>query len=187
MNLLNILTAAGTAVLDTLVPGAGNIIAAVNAVLPDDKQLPGKATGNQVSQALDILSPEQRVNVLDKHFKVDISTINARQAALTTMLVQDATSTQTTRPKIALGSFYLLAFLCSVIIIGWFSAIMLHDNDLVKSIVAGWPFVLGIIGPFTALLRAYFGILKTEHRDRLDSVSGQKTGLLATILKNRKQ
>ena len=54
--------------------------------------------------------------------------------------------------------------------------------------VEGWQFILAMIAPLVTLLWAYFGVLKTEHKNKLDAANGMSNpsgiaGILSTMLK----
>lgn len=185
MNLWDIIKTAGSAVISATVPGGAAVISLVNAVLPDDKKLPETATGDQVRGALSSLPPEQQSELMNKQFDVDITQIKESGSALRTMLESESKSTHSSRAFIAKGSFLAVAFISCALVIGWFFAVLTKDASLVKSVMDGWPFVAAITGFFTALLRAYFGILKGESKNRLDTASGKQpvAGLLSALIK----
>lgn len=98
------------------------------------------------------------------------------------MLNAERTSQHTTRPKIALGAFRILAF-CSIAVVSVFTyAVIVGDEAMVAAVVNGWPFVAAIVGPFVGLLYAYFGILRKESKDRVDALNGGSTGIVAGLL-----
>lgn len=187
MKLVDILKTVGSAVISTAVPGGPLLIAGVNAMLPDDKQLPSTVTGEQAMGVVDSLSPDQKALVLNKEFEVELTQIKESNATLRAMLQADAASTQTTRPKMALGSFYIVAAVTLSIAAGWLYAVYLSDDPL-GGIVDGWPFVLALVAPFTTLMHAYFGVLKQEHKNRLDAGTGNSTptglaGIISALTK----
>ncbi len=188
MDLWSIVKTVGAGVISTVVPGGGAIINAVNEFLPSDKKLPATATGDQIRGVLAGLPPEQQSAIMNKQFDVDITQIQESGSTLRTMLEADANNPHSTRPYIAKHSFHLLAVISSAIVVGWLYAVVLEKDKLVDSIVAGWPFVAAIVAPFVALLRSYFGMLKTESKNRLDAAGGrseknEKNGVISSILK----
>ena len=188
MNLWDIVKTVGAGVVTATVPGGGAIVGAVNALLPDEKKLPETATGDQIRGAISSLPPEKQVEVMNKQFDVDITQITESGSTLRAMLEQDVKNPHSTRPYIAKRAFQLLALISAAIIVGWLYAVLVKDGGLVESIVGGWPFVAAIVAPFVALLRSYFGILKTENRDRLEAAGGNIrpagiTGLISAALK----
>jgi len=183
MDLLSIAKTVGAAVVRSAVPGGGLLLDAVNEFLPADKKLPGDATGDQVRATVEALPPEQRAAVFEKEFDVDITQIQESNETVRAMLAADATSTHTTRPHIALGSFYVVAFAIVVVVGTWAYGVVSDNDTLVTAVMDGWPFILAAIGPLVTLLWAYFGVLKQEHRHRLDAARGGSTnGGLAGIL-----
>ncbi len=184
MNITEILSKVGSGVLTSLVPGGAAILAAVNAFLPDDKQLPAGATGQQVAGAVNSLSPTQRVELLSKEFDVDIAQITESNSTLRAMLTAEQASTHTTRPKIALGAFYVVAFATVAVVALWCFAVATGRDTMVSVIMDGWPFLLSVLGPLVVLLRAYFGVLKQEQKNRLDAANGSTGTALSGILSN---
>lgn len=187
MKLTDILKGAA-AIAGTVNPAIGAAIGLVNQFLPDDEKLPIDATGGQVLVATNKLTPEQRVQVLDHEFEFKIVEIKEGNETLRAMLAADATSTHTTRPYIARHAFHVVAVVTVVIVALWAYGVGAGKTEMVKAVMDGWPFILGVIAPFVLLLRAYFGILQTEHRQRLDAAGGTSTGLggMISTLINRK-
>lgn len=182
MNIMEILGKVGSGVITSLVPGGAAIVSAVNAFLPDDKKLPGSATGAQVSAAVSALPPEQRAQVIAKEFDVDITQIKESNDTLRTMLTAEQASTHTTRPRIALGSFYVVGFAIVAVVLLWCYAVATGNSVMVSAIMEGWPFLLAVLGPLVVLLRAYFGVLKTEQKNRLDAANGSTGTAVSGIL-----
>lgn len=189
MKILDIAKKVGLGLLREAVPGGGLILQAVNEFLPDDKKLPADATGEQVRNAAESLPPQQRAQLLEKDFDVEITQIKESNETLRVMLQADAASTHTTRPKMALGSFHLVAIVTIAIAAGWLYAVFQSENPL-KQIVDGWPFILALTGPFVTIMHGYFGILKQEHRQRLNGGAEQSTpsglgGILSAVIGRR--
>ena len=178
MKLLDILGKVGGAVVKTMVPGGGLIIDVVNEFLPDDKKLPADATGLAMQAAVDKLPPDQRAQLMGREFDVQIEEHHTLQA----MLQAEQGSTHTTRPRIALGSFQLVAFVTVVVVSLWAYAVAIENEKLVAAVVDGWPFVAAVIAPFVTLLWAYFGVLKNEQRNRLNAANGSTAGTLSGII-----
>lgn len=114
--------------------------------------------------------------------QVEADTMRVKGDTLQAMLNAERTSQHTTRPKIALGSFRILAF-CSIAVVSVFTyAVIAGDEVMVAAVVNGWPFVAAIVGPFVGLLYAYFGILRKESKDRVDALNGGSTGIVDGLL-----
>lgn len=187
MNIWDIVKTVGTGIVATL-PGGPLVLGAVNALLPDDKQLPDTATGQQIGNAVSTLPPEAQVELLSKEFEVDITHIKESHSTVRTMLESDAANPQSTRPHIALGSFYVVAFAVVIIVSVWAYGVAMADNAMVKAVVDGWPFVIAVLAPLVTLLHAYFGVLKREHKNRLDAAQGISApsgiaGILSALIK----
>lgn len=180
----NILKSVGAAVITTVAPVGGSlIVSAINELLPSDKQLPENATGAQASSAIASLPPEQQAMIMSKEFDVQIETIRETGSALREMLSSDRGNPHSTRPMIAWWSFVVVAISALAVIAVWGFAVISGKQEMVKAVMNGWPFITAILAPLVALLYAYFGILKTEQKNRLDAVNGneQPTGLSGFI------
>lgn len=176
MKLLDIAKQAGAALFREAVPGGSLILDGLNAFLPDNKKLGPNVTGDEM---LRDLPPE----VLNKQFDVELEMIRQAGETNRAMLVAEANSKQTTRPKIALGAFRVVAFITLLITSMWAVAVWRSDEGMLETIVDGWPFVLALIGPFVGWLNSYFGKLRDEHRNRLEAVTGvQKPHGFAKVL-----
>lgn len=186
MKLLDILGKVGGAVVKTMVPGGGLIVDVVNEFLPEDKKLPAEATGTDIANVVDQLPPDKRAELLGREFDVQIEQHHTLQA----MLQAEQSSQHTTRPRIALGAFHLVAFVSIVAISLWAYAIGAGDEEMVTAVTDGWPFVAAVVGPFVTLLWAYFGVLKQEQKNRLDaagnrSASSGFSGLINALVKRK--
>jgi len=184
MKLLEILGKVGSSIIKEVVPGGGLIIEAVNAFLPDDKKLNSTSTGSDISNAVASLPPEVQAQLLEKKFDVEITQIKESYDTVKTMLESDAKNPQSTRPKIALGSFQLVRMVLLTVVALWAYGVASADKELVKSVMDGWAFIAILIGTPTTVLLAYFGVLKQEHKQRLNAASGNKeVGIIGSLAK----
>lgn len=188
MNLLNIIKNVGVNVIRDAVPGGGLIINTINDFLPAGKKLDSNATGSDINSAIESLPHEQRAALLGKEFDVDITQIKESNATVRAMLEADTRNPHTTRPYVVKHSFHIVAFISIAIIAMWVYGVGSGNTAMVKAVMNGWPFVAAIISPFVILLRAYFGVLKNEHKNKLDAAGGASTpsgviGLLYSIIK----
>jgi len=190
MNIWDIAKTVGAGALNLVVPGAGSaILGVVNEFLPANKQLSADATGHDVSNAIQSLPADQRAAVMEKQFDVDITQIKESNSTLRVMLESDVKNPHSTRPYIAKGAFLVVAFSIIVIISLWAVSVFNNDVSTVTAVVDGWPFVLAVMAPLVTLLYAYFGVLKNEHKNKLDAASGAATapagiaGILSAVLK----
>ena len=180
--LIDIIKTVGAGIIREVVPGGGLLLGAVNAILPPDKRLPDTATGKDIGFVIQGLPEAQRASVLEKEFDVDLAYIKETHSTLRTMLEQDAKTPHSTRPKIALGAFRVVAFSCITVISVWSYGVLTGDSELVKAVMDGWAFILAAIAPLTVLLQSYFGVLKTEHRNRLDAANGSATSGIVSLV-----
>ena len=81
MNIWNIVKGVGAGVISS-VPGGSLVLSAVNALLPNDKQLPNTATGEQLGNAVSNLPPDKQAEILSKEFDVDITQIEQSNSTL---------------------------------------------------------------------------------------------------------
>lgn len=184
MKLLEILRKVGSSIIREVVPGGGLIIDAVNAFLPDDKKLDSKATGLDIGSAVASLPTEAQAQLMEKQFDVEITQIKESYDTVRVMLESDAKNPQSTRPKIALGSFQLVRIVLLTVVALWAYGVASADKELIKSVVDGWAFIAVLIGTPTTVLLSYFGVLKQEHKQRLNAATGHKEiGIIGSIAK----
>lgn len=189
MNLWDIVKTVGTGIISNVVPGGAAIMGVVNEFLPDDAKLPVNATGQQVQDAMASIPADQRALLMDKQFDVEITQIKESHDTVRTMLTADATMPQTTRPRVILGMYRVVSFTIIVTVSLWAFAVAMRDEEMVKTIMDGWPFIVGVITPFLVVIRTYFGILKQEQQNKLDASGGIATapsglaGILSAVLK----
>lgn len=179
----DIVKTVGSGAISALVPGGGAIISLVNSFLGDDDKLPENATGDQAVDAIKKLPPDKRAEVMCKKIDVDLEQIKQSYGTLQAMLTSNATSTHTTRPYIAKGAFHVIAFAVITVISIFAYGVSVGDADMITAIVDGWYFILAVIGPLVTVLLAYFGVLKQEHRDKLDAAGGntKPSGIVGAV------
>jgi hypothetical protein len=191
VKLWDIVKTVGSAALQVALPGTGSlIVGAVNEFLPDDKKLPAGATGDDIGGAISRLPAAQQAALLEKEFDVEITQIKESNSTIRAMLESDAKNPHSTRPYIAKGSFHVVGLSIITVVSVWAYGVVSGDSVVIKAVVDGWPFILAAIGPLVTLLWAYFGILKQEHKNKLDAANGGSTpagfsGILSKILNRR--
>ena len=167
----------------SLIPGGPLILGAVNALLPDGKKLPESATGSQIADAVESLPPEARASLMEKRIDLEIAKVAEPNETVRMMLESDARNPQSTRPYIAKGSFLVLAAVIITTIALWGFGVGSGNVELVKAVMDGWQFVLAVVGPLVTLLWAYFGVIKTESKNRLAAASGKEiSGFVSGIV-----
>lgn len=175
MKLWDIVKNVGSGIIRNAVPGGGLLIDVVNDFLPADKKLPSSATGEDVRSVVDSLPPDKKAELLGREFDVDMTQIKESNSTVRAMLDADTKNPHTTRPYIAKHAFHVIALTITTVISLWAYGVGSGRVELVKTLMEGWPFILAAIGPMVTLLWAYFGVLKTEHKDRLDAARGATT------------
>ncbi len=183
-NLWDIVKKVGSSVISNVVPGGSAIIDVVNDFLPNNQKLSGGATGDEVSNVIESLPPEDRILLATKEFEVDLEKIKQSHDTLRVMLDADARSTHTTRPFIAKWSFITVAIVSIMITLIWGYGVISGKTGVISAVTNGWPFITAINLPLVTLLYAYFGVLKTEHKTRMDAMGGNSkpSGILSSII-----
>jgi hypothetical protein len=177
MKLWDILKTVGTGVIASAAgPAAPLVLGALNAVLPDDAQLPDAATGQQAQDALASIPAEARAKLMDKEFDVQITQIKETHSTARTMLETEAVSPHSTRPKIAYQSFQVVAYVSIAVVTGWLYAVVTDNSVMMKALTDGWYFVAAVTLPFISFLDRYFGKLVTEQKQKLDAAAGNPIG-----------
>lgn len=124
---------------------------------------------NDIIAAVKLVAPSAN----DDDAKRVAEVIEAERGETTrSMLENESKSQHTTRPRIAWGCFLVLAAVSCAVVLVWAFAAVTGRTELVSAMMDGWPFVASIVLPFVTLLYGYFGILKTESRDRLNAATG---------------
>lgn len=175
MNFRTILSKAvelGGSVLADAVPWGNTAIKLVNEVLPQDKQLPTKATGDDLAQAVAALPPEQRASLLEK--RVDLEIIETQEW---TKVFEAATkadaSGSSTRPKIAMMMSW--AVLAVVLPLGWsaaYAAIKAANADDFENFFQLGMFALAVIATPVAVVKHYFGARTQDKANRISGATG---------------
>ena len=172
MNLSRILKRAGSAVVREAIPGGGLVLDLVNAFLPDDKQLPKDATGDQVQSTVATLPPEQQSLLLAKELDVEIIEINAF-AAVQESLARADTAGNSTRPEIAKMMALVVCFAVVVFASAWVVALYAKPAAM-ADLANSWPVMLAVLATPTALLRSYFGMRTKEKTTRYGLAAGKE-------------
>jgi len=183
MKLGEILKKAGGFALKTISPGASQVIDAVNSLLPRNQQVNDNATGDDIKKIIDSLPDDQKAEVLSREIDLEIVKVQETHDTLRTMLISDATTAHTTRPKIALIMAFLVCFITVSVLLIFAFGVIKGKADIVTAIVDGWPFLLALLGIPGALLKGYFGILAQESANKLAAANGQHVEAFAGALK----
>lgn len=194
MKLSQILTIAGAGAINSVVPGAGTLVAAaVNAFLPDDKKISPDATGDEVAAAVNSLPPAHRSALMEKELDVEIEEIKGFTARFAAAAEADK-SGSSTRPAIALMMARSVCFVIVVYVAAVAVAIILDNSAMVEQISGTWAFIGVLLGVPSALLKAYFGMRTQEKTARYQLANegqavdppGQILTALAGMIKGRK-
>lgn len=177
MDILDIAKTVGLGVFKSVVPQGGLILDSINAILPVDYKFLDSDTGSDIARKLQAMPPELQQQIMIKEFDVRIEQIKQEHDTARTMLIQDALNPHSTRPRIAWWSFMLVATVSLMVVSGWLYAVLMRDEKLVTEIVGGWGFISVIIFPFIIWLNRYFGVLRQEMADKLNSANGMVAGL----------
>lgn len=182
MDLWNIAKTVGTTVFKNAVPGGAAMLDVVNAFLPDDAKLPTNATGADVDRAVSGLSPEQKATLLSKQYDVDIAAITQGNQTLRAMLDGEAKSPHSTRPFIAVGCFFILAFFAGCIAVAIVWCVIHGQTDTLAAMESLTLLIGSVTVTFAYVLKAYFGILSQESRERQNAANGfQNLGGIAAL------
>lgn len=188
MKLKNILKKVGAQVFKDVVPGGGVLLSVVDELLPKDKKIAPDATGADIMAQIEGLPEKDRGAIFDRQFDIKETEIKEKSATLQAMFAADAASTHTTRPYIAKHSFHVVALVSFLVALALLVAVARGESDMVEALGKAWLLITGILAPFVMLLRAYFGILKTEQENKLNASQGNPVvsgvaGLLTKIIK----
>jgi len=169
-------------VASAFIPGGPAVLKAINLVLPEDKKLPETATGSDMHQAVNNLTPEARSSLMEKELDVEIAEINSWTSIQEAHAIADA-SGSSWRPFIALMMAWFIVIASSFMVIIWVMAVHGNDVETLKVIKDSWPYLLALFGLPTELLRAYFGMRTKEKKARYSTAAGQPDGAVASFIK----
>lgn len=172
MNLQSILKKVGGAIIRDVVPGGGLVLDLVNSFLPEDKQLPTTATGDQARAAVEAMPPDQRAMLMAKELDVEIAEINSFAAIQESLARADAAGAST-RPEIAKMMAQVVCF-AVVVVVGSYAVAIWRDSGVVAKINDSWAVVLTVLATPTALLQSYFGLRTREKTSRYGVAAGQE-------------
>lgn len=186
MSILELAKKVGTGIFESVVPNGGLILDGLNAVLPDDYKFRKGATGKDVLQAIERMPPELRQQIELKKIDLEIEKVKSAGDALQTMLVQDALTPQSTRPKIAWWSFVTVSLISVIFVLIYGYAVLSREPEMVTAVNDGWVMIVAIVAPFVVWLNAYFGVLKQEQANKLNASQGMPVdagGIISELLK----
>ncbi len=182
MDLGNILKKAGSAVISSVIPGGGLIVDLINEFLPDDKKLPGTATGTDAQNAIDGLTPELRLQLMTRELDVEIAETNAWASVQHSLAMADS-SGNSTRPKIALMMAWLVVLQVTVVSLSiGYSALSQQDNTIAV-LSQSWEMLTASMGIPTAVLLQYFGKRTKEKLERYNLAMGKEKTLIGDAVK----
>jgi len=185
-NIKAILTAAAT-VAGTLNPGVGAAIGLINQLLPQEKQLPITATGQDCEAAIKSLPADQQANIYNHEIDLELAKVESHAAIQATLAQVDATG-NTTRPKIAL--MMARAIILTVVPVAWCLsyALVMGEVEMIKAIADNYLIILALLALPAQLVKSYFGHRTDEKKTRYSLAHGQPLlpqplGLIGKLLK----
>jgi hypothetical protein len=191
MKIADILKKVGAGVIKNTVPGGALIVDIVNDLLPDKYKLPEDVTGSDLEKTIKGLPPEAQAAIFEKELNIQQIEIQESHSTLRVALDSDAKNPHSTRPYIAKHSFHVIGVAILITVSAWAYGVVIGNAEIVRSVMDGWPFILAAVGPLVYLLHAYFGILKTEHKNKLDAANGKQAqsegiaGIISAIVRSR--
>ncbi|WP_299580931.1 hypothetical protein [uncultured Microbulbifer sp.] len=172
MKLKEILKAAGGIALDVFAPGTRQII---NAVLPQDKQLPSSATGIEAEQSVQTLRLEQRASLLERQVDLHIAQEEGWTSRYIAMCQADG---QSSRAQIALMMAKVLCFEILAFTLWAFVYPEQMNNPVL------WTVFGTLTGVPATFLGKYFGELRREQNKRQETMgAAPSTGLVGGIVR----
>ena len=182
MDLGDILKKAGSAVISSVVPGGGLIVDLINEFLPDEKKLPGTATGTDAQNAIDGLTPELRLKLMTRKLDVEIAETNAWADVQKSLAMADSTG-NSTRPKIALMMAWLVVLQVCVVSVSIGYAALSEQDNTIKVLSESWQMFSASMGIPTAVLLQYFGKRTKEKLERYNLAMGKEKSVISNAIK----
>ncbi len=179
MNIKSILKGAAS-IAASIIPGGNEILGLVNNFLPEDKQMPTTATGQQILDAVESLPPEQSQFILAKEIDLAIAQEEGWSERYIAMAKTDG---QSTRPRIALIMAKLMSFAILLMIVLLFYIAATDGLDSINN-TSIWT-IFGVLTATPAgVLMKYFGELRREQTNRQSAATGiEPTTALSNIIK----
>lgn len=171
------------AAASTLIPHGPLLLGAVNAMLPDDKQLPTTVTGADIRGAVNQLTPEQRGSLMEKQIDLDIAVEEGMTERYKAMASSDG---QETRAKIVNKAMNALIVITVTFVAATSWVYIEHGAD--KAFSGEMAAVFGVVtGTFAYVVRAYFGDLRTETKSRHQTIDNKPApmSVLSSIISGR--
>lgn len=173
MKLLTILKKLGKSTLKS-VPAIGTVIEIVdfiNEILPDNDSISDESTGDEIYNKLkNNLTNDQLNTILNNKFNLELGELQAHSEIIKALAGVDSMG-KSTRPYIAKLIAINTIVIVDLIVAGFVCAVVLDRSDILEIMKNAWPFALGIIGPFIALLRSYFGMRTKEKTHKYEAVT----------------
>lgn len=175
MDFLNIAKTIGSAVVG-LHPIGAMALGVVNQFLPENEKLPTTATGNELVSRVGQIPPEFQAQIMSQQFDVTMEQIKQSHLTMQTMLQTEAVSPQSTRPKAVMIITWFVCVISFLYAFSHFLAAVNGEVETIKALNDSFYVVVGILAPFFVVLHAYFGVLRDEKRDTLNTSQGLPAG-----------
>lgn len=171
-NLVSILKNVGSAVFAESVPGGAHILKAVNHWLADEDKLPVDASGDSVADAVAKLPPDRQVDIYAQYMQLQSAKLRESHSTVRAMLTEDAKNPHSTRPRIAYQCFQVMAAISLMFTASACWSLVTGNTESLAQLVEMWAFALAVITPFAVVVHAYFGVLRDEHKTKLNAAGG---------------
>lgn len=189
MNTLDAIKKFSSVAIAVAYPPAAPLVAAVNALLPDEQRMPNDCTGDMLGKAIDMLAPGDRETILKMELDHAEKMAGHKASAMNAANSNSNENYQVTRAYIAKQSFHAVAGISFLFMAFAAAPISSGDAEMVNAILSNWAAPAAVTAPFVAMLYAYIGVLKTEYRDRLNAANGKTAigslGALAAIMRKK--
>jgi len=170
MKIKDIITAA-VAVGGIVYPPLIAALPLINSFLAKDQQLGNFSTGRQVSGAIDQLIPEVRVQIRESEIDLEKTKVIEHSKIQHALAAVDITG-QSTRPSTVIKLTNTVCFTVITVVSVWCASIIAKDQEMVSSVIDGWPMIIALIGPMLAVIRSYFGTRTDEKNTRQHMAHG---------------
>jgi len=183
MSVLGILGKVGKSLIGSNPAGAA-ILGAVNAIT-GAKTVTRDMTGEEAEKIINNLPEDQRQKVLEAQIDLEATEVKENTEVVRALAEVDAAGAST-RPHIAVGSFYLVALVTLLVAAGVTYTVItggFTDADKVLQLGVG---VAALLSPFIVWVNRYFGLRTREKESKAAVAMGQavreeKAGLLTKI------
>jgi hypothetical protein len=170
----------GAGIGASLFPQLNAVLTVVNAILPNDKQLPLDSTGADIEAEIYSIPEDQRKAILETEIELEKTSI-IEHTKVFQALVDAEKIGSTNRPHVVLVFTYVTAIVSLSIVFICAYAVITKDKEIIESFGMLWPVFFAVLTCLVSIPQRYFGARTKEKLARQNAAIGvlepEKKGL----------